>query len=106
MLKAYRYVFYLLYYWVSRSNWETRPEIPAFVLFTVVTWATGLLIVEIAECARKRLVGPLSNLQAIVSAAALAMPLYFLVLHDDNTNTSTKNSETSLAISGDFEVGW
>src|ERR1700730_5965418 len=56
MFRVYKYIFYRLYCWASRSSWEAKPEIPAFVLFTALTWGNCLLLLEIVEsCLGKRL---------------------------------------------------
>jgi hypothetical protein len=111
MLKAYKYLFYRLYTWLSRSQWETNPEIPSFLLFTAVTWANCLLLVEMLEVfAGRRFVGPLSEAQALATAALVALPIYFFLFRRERYKGIIREfsgeSQTQRHIRGWFVLGY
>jgi hypothetical protein len=82
MIRAYKYLFYTLFRFFRRF-WPTdMPALKAFFLMLLVTWYTLLVLVMIAECAlRVRLLPHFAKWQVGIVMAGLALPLYFLFLH-------------------------
>jgi hypothetical protein len=82
-MRALQYLFYRLYRW--SAGWEsdvTPPEVTAFLGVVVVVWCSAFLALEVGDLVLGGDILPsFSKLQVVTSAAVLAVPLYFLLLH-------------------------
>lgn len=81
MGRAYRYLFYRFYSLAPKGPWNNRPQINAFFFMTLVGWMHALILVDLVQLEFGiSLVDRLSDLNAVLFAALLAIPQYFALL--------------------------
>ena len=82
MFQVPKYLFYQLYCWASRWKWDTTPQITAFIQISVLIWFNCFFIAEIAYFTLMGGPAPFSTSMVIASMAVVALPTYFLFLHN------------------------
>jgi hypothetical protein len=94
-MRAYEYLFYMLYRWSSRWRNDVAPaQVNAFLLVVAIVWCNLFLLVEIAELSLRVSVLPVLSKTAILCSVALsAIPQYFALLHKQRYKAIVKKFE-------------
>ena len=84
MIRAYEYLFYKLYSFESIWKWfDPVPEFSALLIMVCLEWMNIYWILGVSErLVHARLIPALSNWQVIVAMCLIALPQYFLLVHN------------------------
>ncbi|MFN2621759.1 MAG: hypothetical protein ABR611_02845 [Chthoniobacterales bacterium] len=81
-MRVYEYLFYRLYRWASRWEWDTTPHVSAFIMLVVLTGVNIQTILAIVELRRPAsILANLSKTEDALCLIAIGLPQYFLVLY-------------------------